>query len=152
MKLAEALQERADLNRNIEQLKSRLCSNVLVQEGEKPAEKPESLKKELDASLDRLAYLMARINLTNSLTTVNGQTLTEIIARKDMLMVKISAYKDAAYTASQGASRARHSEIRILPEIAVASWQKQIDQMAKELRQLDNCLQKTNWKTELIEA
>ena len=31
MKLAEALQERADLNRNIEQLRKRLNSNVLVQ-------------------------------------------------------------------------------------------------------------------------
>ncbi|MEO2800040.1 DIP1984 family protein, partial [Flavonifractor plautii] len=36
MKLAEALQERADLNRNIEQLKNRLSSNALVQEGEQP--------------------------------------------------------------------------------------------------------------------
>lgn len=33
MKLAEALQERADINRNIEQLKNRLNHNVLVQEG-----------------------------------------------------------------------------------------------------------------------
>ncbi len=42
MKLAEALQERADINRNIQQLKSRLQNNVLVQEGEKTAEEPES--------------------------------------------------------------------------------------------------------------
>lgn len=35
MKLAEALQERADINRNIEQLKNRLNNNVLVQEGGK---------------------------------------------------------------------------------------------------------------------
>ena len=48
MKLAEALQERADINRNIEQLKYRLNNNVLVQEGEKPAENPEKLKLELD--------------------------------------------------------------------------------------------------------
>ena len=33
MKLAEALQERADLNRKIEQLKSRLNNNVLVHDG-----------------------------------------------------------------------------------------------------------------------
>ena len=44
MKLAEALQERADLNRNIEQLKNRLSSNALVQEGEQPVECPENLK------------------------------------------------------------------------------------------------------------
>ena len=38
MKLAEALQERADLNRQIEQLQARLYNNAVVQEGEKPAE------------------------------------------------------------------------------------------------------------------
>ena len=34
MKLAEALQERADLNRQIEQLKFRLANNAITQEGE----------------------------------------------------------------------------------------------------------------------
>ena len=34
MKLAEALQERADLNRRMEQLKRRLTANALVQEGD----------------------------------------------------------------------------------------------------------------------
>ena len=65
MKLAEALQERADINRKIEQLKVRLNNNVLVQEGEKTAEDPDQLKQELDRSIERLAYLMARINKTN---------------------------------------------------------------------------------------
>ncbi len=34
MKLAEALQERADLNRRIQQLQQRLENNAMVQEGE----------------------------------------------------------------------------------------------------------------------
>ena len=34
MKLAEALQERADLNKKIEQLRSRITSNALMQEGQ----------------------------------------------------------------------------------------------------------------------
>lgn len=38
MKLAEALQERADLNRKIQQLQSRLMNNATVQEGEEPPE------------------------------------------------------------------------------------------------------------------
>ena len=49
MKLAEALQERADLNRRIEQLRYRLSNNVLVQEGEKPLEDPTALLEELAA-------------------------------------------------------------------------------------------------------
>ena len=96
MKLAEALQERADLNRKIEQLKSRLNNNVLVQEGEQTAESPEQLKQELDSSLERLTYLMAQINKTNCETNVDGQTLTELIARKDGLSLKIHVYKDIA--------------------------------------------------------
>ena len=34
MKLAEALQERADLNRKLDELRRRLGNNILTQEGE----------------------------------------------------------------------------------------------------------------------
>ena len=45
MKLAEALSIRKDLQKRIEQLKSRLENTVKVQEGEQPAENPEDLLK-----------------------------------------------------------------------------------------------------------
>ena len=152
MKLAEALQERADLNRNIEQLKSRLENNVLVQEGEAPAEAPETLKRELDAAVARLSHLISRINLTNSRVEVDGQTLTELIARKDALSLKIHVYRDVVCAGSQTSYRARNTEIKIKSAIVVADWQAEIDKMAKELRLLDNKLQESNWKTELIEV
>lgn len=151
MKLAEALQERADLNRAIEQLHSRLDNNTLVQEGETPAESPSDLKRELDSSLERLAYLIARINITNCQTECDGQSLTELIAKKDALTVKISAYRDIVSTASQLAYRARSTEIKIKPTISVVDWQNEVDRMSKELRLLDNRLQACNWTTELIE-
>ena len=72
MKLAEALQERADLNRKIDEIKRRLAKNILVQEGEQPAEQPEELLKSLDACIDRLETLMAAINRTNGKTKVKG--------------------------------------------------------------------------------
>ena len=151
MKLAEALQERADLNRNIEQLKSRQNNNVLVQEGEKPAESPEQLKQELDRSIERLAYLIAHINKTNCETKVDGQTLTELIAKKDTLSLKIHVYKDLVYTGSQTSYRARNTEIKIKSAISITDWQAEIDRMAKELRLVDNKLQETNWNIDLIE-
>lgn len=151
MKLAEALQERADLNRAIEQLHSRLDNNTLVQDGETPAEDPCCLKRELDSSLERLAYLIARINITNCQTECDGQSLTELIAKKDALTLKISAYRDIVSTASQLAYRARSTEIKIKPTISVVDWQNEIDRMSKELRLLDNRLQACNWTTELIE-
>lgn len=151
MKLAEALQERADINRNIEQLKNRLNNNVLVQEGEQTAEDPAKLKQELDNSLERLACLIARINQTNCANRVDGQTLTELIAQKDALSLKIQVYKNIVYAGSQTSYRARGAEIKIKPAISVAEWQAEIDAMSKELRLLDNKLQATNWNIDLSE-
>ena len=151
MKLAEALQERADLNRKIEQLQDRLSNNVLVQEGEQTAEDPEKLKDELDSAILRLAALIAQINQTNCTTIVEERTLTALIARKDALSLKIRLYKEIASTASQTTYRARNTEIKIKSTISVADWQAEIDQMSKELRLLDNQLQQSNWNTDLIE-
>lgn len=95
--------------------------------------------------------MMAQINKTNCETNVDGQTLTELIARKDGLSLKIHVYKDITYTASETSYRARNTEIKIKSAISVADWQTEIDRMAKELRLVDNKLQETNWNTELIE-
>jgi len=151
MKLAEALQERADLNRKIDELRRRLNACVLVQEGEEPVEDPEQLLKEMDESVSRLQALMTMINMTNCRTKVNGKTLTEIIAEKDSLMLKVSAYRDLAYSASQNTSRARGTEIRIRAALKPSDLQKKADEIAREIRILDNMLQETNWKTKLIE-
>ena len=152
MKLAEALQERADLNRRIDELRRRIDNNVLVQEGEAPSEDPAALLPELDGALARLETLMAQINLTNCRTKAGGKTLTVLIAQKDVLQLKLSAYRDLVYTAGQSTSRARGTEIRVRAVLKASELQKQVDAMAKELRQLDNLLQETNWKTKLIES
>ena len=151
MKLAEALQERADLNRKLDELRRRLANNILTQEGEAPAEDPAGLLSELDCSVARLDTLMAQINVTNCRTKAGGMTLTELIAKKDALLLKLSAYRDLVYTAGQSTSRARGTEIRVLPVLKASELQKRVDEMAKEVRQLDNLLQETNWKTKLIE-
>ena len=151
MKLAEALQERADLNRKIEELRRRLGNVILVQEGEEPAEDPAELLEELNAAVARLEQLIAAINLTNCRTKANGMTLTALIARKDTLMVKLSAYRDLVYSAGQNTNRARGTEIKVKAVLKAADLQKVADQTAKEIRELDNLLQETNWKTKLIE-
>ena len=151
MKLAVALQERADLNIKIEDLKARVNRNVLVQEGEKPTENPKDLKKELDSCINRLEYLIAAINKTNCETIVDGKSITELLARKDALQVKTSVYRDSVYVGSSNTDRARSTEIKIVPVIDVKAWQKEADETAKEIRLIDNKIQETNWTTELIE-
>lgn len=151
MKLAEALQERADINKRISELRRRLSNCLLVQEGEEPAEDPMELLHELDGATERLEVLMASINETNCNTKANGMSLTELIAKKDALSLKHSAYKDLVYTAGDNTYRARGTEIKVKAVIKAAELQKTVDRLAKEIRQLDNLLQETNWKTELVE-
>ena len=150
MKLAEALQERADLNRRIQQLQQRLSNNAVVQEGESPAEDPQELLSELDGCVQNLEALITRINLTNCRTLVDGESLTALLARRDALKLKLSVYRDLAYNASQLARRATRTEIKVLSSVSVKDVQKQADGLAKELRLLDNSIQAANWTTELI--
>ncbi len=151
MKLAEALQERADLNRRIEQLRYRLNNNVLVQEGEKPLEDPAALLEELESSFTRLEWLIARINLTNCAVKVEGRSLTELIARRDVLSLRADAYRRLVEEASQNTHRATRTEIKILSAVDVPALQKQADDASRELRLLDNTLQATNWTADLME-
>lgn len=151
MKLAEALQERADLNRRIEQLRYRLNNNVLVQEGEKPLEDPAALLEELESSFTRLEWLIARINLTNCAVKVEGHSLTELIARRDVLSLRAEAYRRLVEEASQNTHRATRTEIKILSAVDVPALQRQADDASRELRLLDNTLQATNWTADLME-
>ena len=73
MKLAEALILRADCQKRIAQLKSRLLTNAKVQEGDAPAETPQDLIVELERAASELLDLIRRINRTNSATAFAGR-------------------------------------------------------------------------------
>lgn len=89
MKLAEALQERADIQKRLSQLRGRLLNNAKVQEGEKPVEEPAQLLQEMDGMVERLEELILRINMTNAQTTDNGETLTALLAKRECLQKKL---------------------------------------------------------------
>ena len=148
MKLAEALQERADLNRKIESLRVRLNTNAIVQEGEKTPEDPQELLKELNRCTARLEDLIKRINIINCFTIVDGTSITAMLAKKDMLTTKIGVYRDFLGCASNVAQRAKRTEIKILSTVDVAALQKEIDDMARDLRLIDNKIQAANWATD----
>ncbi|MDD5887371.1 MAG: DIP1984 family protein [Oscillospiraceae bacterium] len=151
MKLAEALQERADLNRRISELTDRISCCVLVQEGEEPPEDPEELFHELDADIAQLGQLIASINRTNSATVVDGKSLTEIIAEKDALNCQLDSYRSILSTASADVYRARETEIKILKTVDVRSLRRKTDAISKQIRLLDNTLQRANWTYDLME-
>lgn len=150
MKIAEVLIERADIQKRIEQLRDRLSSNALVQEGEEPAEDPTSLLTELDRLEKRLCELVARINLTNANTVSGGMTVTEMLALRDCLAQKNDIMRDFLRAASQKWMRGRGSEIVVKSTVSVSELQKQVDDISKQLRELDTRIQGINWNTDLI--
>ena len=151
MKLAEALQERADLNRKIDELDRRIRQNVLVQQGEAPNEDPKAMFEELKSAINRLEKVIRQINFSNCKHRVGDRSLTEIIARKDALKELYNVYRSALSAASMSTSRARGTEIKILPVVDVKKLRGESDEIAKEIRELDNALQEANWTFDLIE-
>lgn len=148
MKLAEALIERADLQKRAAQLEERIVRNLLVQEGEAPPEDPRQLLAEFAEVAARLEALLPRIHRANlGATLTGGQTLTDALTRRDMLDLRLKVLRRAAATASERQTRYSNSEVRILSAVPARDLQTQVDALAKQRRELE--IQQTNWLTEL---
>lgn len=150
MKLAEALQYRADLQVKVEQLGQRLVQNATYQEEEQPAENPVELLKQLDECIEQLSGIIYQINLTNSMTMTGSGSLTELIAQREVLKQKRSVYQSFAEAASELTPRYGKTEIKILSSYSVPKLQKEIDDLAKRIRLIDNAIQEKNWTTNLV--
>lgn len=150
MKLATALAERADLQRRIAELSNRLANNARVQEGEAPAEDPADLIQELNDCIARLEELMSRINMTNSQTICDGTTITQMLAKRDALGLKVKVMREFLDEASHLTDRYSRSEIKVVSTVKVPELRRELDNCAKELRALDEKLQELNWTTELV--
>ncbi len=150
MKLAEALILRADLQKRIEQLKQRLLRNAKVQEGDRPAEDPNSLLDELDELTAGLERMIQRINRTNSRTPFDqSKTLSDAIAERDVLRLKQAILRELAQAATITQSRTTRSEVKFRSAVSVVDLQGQADGLAKAHRELDARVQGANWTTEL---
>lgn len=147
--LAEALQMHADSQKLIAQIASRLNDNAKVQEGESPAEDPLRLLELLDAETKRLEELIFRINRTNAETSVDGETMTALLARRDALKLNISAMRDFLQEASRRIDRYGQREIKIIGTVDVPKLQKALDGKSQELRRLEMKIQRANWNTAL---
>ena len=149
--IAEALQERADLNKKIEQLRSRITSNALMQEGVLPVEDPEQLLKELDECLNQLEKLIIVINKTNMAVVSDGELLSDLLAKRDVLKLRIASFQNTISIASNLCFRSRGDEIRQLSAVDVKALQKKVDALSRDYRILDNRIQAANWTADLIE-
>ncbi|MBQ2513226.1 MAG: DIP1984 family protein [Clostridia bacterium] len=149
MKLATALSQRAALQTKLSELSTRLNNNAKTQEGEKPAEDPEELLQQTDRILVQLEDLIARINLRNSRTVDGGVTLTELLAKRDVLSKRLSVMRSFLDSSSEKVTRYAKTEIKIVSTVDVAKLQKQTDALSADLRALDERIQTLNWTVDL---
>ncbi|MEW1589494.1 DIP1984 family protein [Micromonospora vinacea] len=156
MKLGEALTERAEAVRRVEQLRSRINGSARYQEGELPPEDAATLLSELDQVLDNLESLIRRINRTNAAVPVDDLgTLTDALARRDVLRLRhavITAAADAAAGNGRGhPTRQLRSELKMLAALPVAELRGRADGLAGQLRELEVRIQRTNWEADLLD-
>lgn len=156
MKLAEALAERADAVRRVTQLRARIVGSARYQEGETPPENAAELLAEAERVLDELEALIRRINATNAATRLDdGTTVTDALARRDVLRLRhsiLTAAADAAAGADQrGVARQLRSELRMLSALPVAELHGQADRLARDIRTVDTRIQRANWEVDLID-
>lgn len=151
MKLAEALAERSDCQNRLEDLRKRMVRTARVQEGEQPAEDSTELLKETERLFARLLELISAINRTNAKAVFDKQrSISDAIAKRDVTAKKRDFLTGIADAASTRQDRYSKSEVKFVATFSVAQIQKQVDQLAKEFRELDTKLQELNWQTELV--
>lgn len=151
MKIAEALARRADIQTRIADLQNRIVANARHQEGESPAEDPTALLAEVRRLADDLERLMRQVNRTNAATQFDAGTVTDAIARRDVLAIRRRSVVAAADAASGRRDRVTRSEVKFTTSLDVAALRREADDLARQYRELDVSLQEANWATELIE-
>jgi len=152
MKLAEALIQRADLQTRIRQLEQRLGRNARVQEGDQPAEDPNSLLTKLEEATSELEGLIRKINHTNVQVEIEpGLSLTDALAIRDVLRMKANAYRNLVDEATISQDRYSRSELKYVSTVEVAVIQKMADGYSRQCRELDARRQMKNWQADLVE-
>ena len=150
MRLAEALIERKALKERLKNLEERLDRVAKVQDGDRPSEDPATLLQELRDGLVAMEGLVARINRTNIAARVREQTIMEAIARRDRLTAEHQVLRRLAQQATPTRDRFARNEIRFVPTVDAAAIQRQADEVARLLQELDKEIQAANWAIELV--
>lgn len=152
MKLAEALIQRADHRKRLDQLRERLVRVARVQEGDAPPEDPAALLAEVERAAAGLTSLIQRINRTNSATPLDdGRTIADAIAERDTLQLRHSIITSLIQAAIIKQDRFTKSEVRFHSSVDILTLQRQADNLAQAYRELDTKIQAANWLVDLID-
>ena len=151
MKLAEALIERKRLKELISTLAERARNDILVEEGDKPAEDVASTLKRMEEAVEAAVELSCKINQANLENKLEGKPLYWWIQKRDMLKMQHVLLKGVLEATSPRESflgRSRN-EIKLVPTYSISNLRKKLDSIAKEIREIDAKIQAENWKIEI---
>jgi hypothetical protein len=80
----------------------------------------------------------------------DGQTISDALADRDILLVRGATYHDLAQAASVSQDRYLRSELKFKSTVSVAEIQARADELARMHRELDARIQEVNWNTDLF--
>ncbi len=151
MKLAEALLLRADMQKKLASLNSRIRENVKVQDGDDPTETPEGLIVEANSVIGELYELIARIQKTNATAMLpTGKTMLMALIERDELKERYQLLRNAIQNSKTEEDRYSFREIKWKRTVDIAGLQKQADDISVKIRELNIEIQATNWQVDLI--
>lgn len=150
MKLAEALLLRADQKKKILSLRERIAKNALTQDGDAPQEDVAKLIAECFAVIGEQQTLVLRIDAANATGKLaDGRPLPQALAERDTLMQQHSVLKHAVEATHDPAERYSMREIKWVSQIDVGAMQKQMEDLARKIRELNAGIQQANWQVDL---
>ena len=150
MKIAEALLLRADMQKKLASLRERIGKNAVVQDGDEPHEDASRLIEETFSVLKEFESLVVGINQANLKNKLpDGRSLTAAIAHRDTLAAQHSLLQHAIGSTQKEPDRYSRNEIKWVAMLKVGNLQKQSEDLAKRLRQLNAGIQEANWRAEL---
>ena len=138
---------RADLQKKVAQLKERIKESAKVQEGDEPCDNVE----ELDEAVVQLEDLIYRINITNVQIVQDGDSLTRLIANRDVLSMRVKALKEVVNYVAANDTRFGRNELKYVRTIDIKALRKEADIYAKQYRELDLRIQSLNWTVDLVD-
>ncbi len=142
--------ERRDLLDLILSLERRIRNNIKIQEGDEPSEDPEKLMIEINRLFEKLTNTRKRIDYANISTKVMEDiTLNDLIVKQRILKKKHRVISAIVEEASNKQRRYSNTEIKDIVTLDIKKYLKEMDGIAKEIRELDVTLQRLNWEIDV---
>lgn len=160
MKLAQALTQRADMEKRMKHLQTRITASARYTEGEEPLENaPELLEEHMQILAER-EVLIARIHRTNASKVIEvpgvpvSVTITDAICLRDRLHAEQKFLNEMADSAGGHRDHyyggRRRSELPLKTDLAIRDLRQRADRAGKRYREVDSAIQAANWEAELL--